>query len=270
MRRIQKSGAAVASAARRLRVYRDEIRQSLAQIESNKSTIEFFTKNFVVISTICTVCASAVVVTFLFSYLSVFSYRLIWLIEASDILKFILVAGALISGATGSMLWLANVLEDLVKNEEFFEKAYKWVSIAYVVLAVLMFWAEALSSKPNYLETAKWLAAISYFIVVFRDCVLIVRHRSNINPYFVQRALFMLLFASTFWGQQYGVRVKGDQSSFVDVQIRKASTDVDTLQHVSIVMLLSHHAVFFGNKTISVVPTGDILRITAQAKDEVP
>jgi hypothetical protein len=63
-------------------------------IKESRATqaLEFVTKHFVVVSTFAVMTSSVCATVFLYSYLAVFDWRLVWIIEYSDIFKATLVA----------------------------------------------------------------------------------------------------------------------------------------------------------------------------------
>src|ERR1700753_3661436 len=68
---------------------------------SPKSRLDTVTKHFAVISTALTVTAVLSSTVFLYGYLSVFDWRLIWVIEYSDVLKFGLIVLAFLASFAG-------------------------------------------------------------------------------------------------------------------------------------------------------------------------
>ena len=61
---------------------------------STRGLVEFTTKNFAMVSGVTALVAYLIGTVFLYSYLSFFDWRLIWLVEYADVIKFGLVAFA--------------------------------------------------------------------------------------------------------------------------------------------------------------------------------
>src|SRR4030081_1161660 len=78
--------------------------------------LDLISKHFAVLSAGLVALSAALVTVFVFSYLSVFDWNLIWIIEYSDVAKFFLLAIALLSAflmllsvpAENAYLWLAK------------------------------------------------------------------------------------------------------------------------------------------------------------------
>jgi hypothetical protein len=74
----------------------DEIRD--AKLQRLEKVFDFATKHFAVLSVGIGVFGAAMAIIFIAAYLRVFDWRLIWIIEYSDVLKIGLIVVALLSG----------------------------------------------------------------------------------------------------------------------------------------------------------------------------
>src|SRR5712691_3115650 len=79
--------------------------------------LKFISENFAVLSSSTLVFAVLCATVFLYTYLSVFDWNLIWIVEYPDILKFGLVAVAIISGFISIIQSLINQLLLVTESE---------------------------------------------------------------------------------------------------------------------------------------------------------
>jgi ABC-type Fe3+-siderophore transport system permease subunit len=95
-------------------IFGDQSVENGACAIAEPTTMEWLTKNFVVVSAVVVLGAAAASVVFLIGYLSTFDWTLIWLVEYSDLTKLFLIFGALLSLVGAFILsFLNNLMEDV-------------------------------------------------------------------------------------------------------------------------------------------------------------
>ena len=95
--------------------------------------LEFLNKYFIVLSATAAVAASVFSMVFLTSYLAVFDWSLVWLIESSDVAKFGLMAVAIVSPLLATLSNNLNAFHGWFAQKQ---KGYLWVILILVALIV--------------------------------------------------------------------------------------------------------------------------------------
>jgi len=221
--------------------------------------LDFLTKHFWVLSTAITSLLAAVTYFFIYSYLSVFDYSLIFIVESTDVLKFTFIAFSIAAGLSGLIYsFILNFHLYIVERT-----MNKWV------IAVLLFSFVALSGFNiwqyqfvHYVQ-GRWLyeghrLSSQFFIIYWLFSI----RKNVINwPNLPKLGIFAdisIFFISIYiWGATYGLSVKFSEQNHSDVLIK----DSQMLHDATIVMLLSHHSIFLVGQTIVTMPSANVTRI---------
>jgi len=259
--------------------------------------MDYITKNFLVISSIVTILAPSITIILLYSYLSVFNSNLIWVVEYSDVIKLSFLCIVIIGGVTGALFscfiliysgWFFD--SKLARNVVITLSAIIVICAAALLMYFVYFTngisdAKGISDvdiakinvditkiRSDYIKLIiSSLFSLMGVIVILYGIIILLKDWPNISPIRWIAFLTLFIISSPIWGMTYGLSVKIDTKSRVDVKIRDSVLITDVL----LVIFLSHHAVFadgekIGGKKIYVVPTSDVLRITGSQNEEYP
>jgi hypothetical protein len=226
--------------------------------------MEWFTKNFAVISAVLLFGAAAASICFLFAYLSVFDWRLIWLIEYSDLAKLFLVFGA-----------FASIFAAIIASagQNYFSDKQVSPRIRLVGFGVLGAFFLVILGFDLYQDFHSQNDLISYHIGnAFCWCVFIVllalifeRHALLLNgdwsTIWPLITLVVILVPST--GSTYGQYVKRIAETHVTIWSRR-----EEFQNVRVVMWFSHHVAFYTGKKVIVLQTADVVQVELEQTDQ--
>ena len=80
----------------------------------------------------------------------------------------------------------------------------------------------------------------------------------------IYRTVVLFAFSMGFFGATFGHYVKDVSKDFSEITSKNGTYD-----NAKVVMLLSHHVVFFSNGSVITIPTGDVVKITTSAKSTI-
>jgi len=224
--------------------------------------LQFITQHFLVISAAAVMAAYLCATIFLYAYLSFFDWRLIWIIESGDVLKAGLVALAVISTFITFVHAVAFDADSFSRGEK---------RTKPIILAVLL-GTIASASSTLWLDQGVFAGAhfgllimlhVSWF-ALFISAVAIARSIRKPAKYTIADGIgdlalvigtcLVLGFTFGYWvrdtaGFKYDVTVKGEQ-----------------LQGLGLVMITTHHSIFFADEKAVVVPTSDVSRIQGRTR----
>jgi hypothetical protein len=220
---------------------------------------EFVSKHVVLVTGLAAVLGIALATAGLYAYLCVFDRRLIWVIEYPDVLRWGLVALAIVSGFSFTAWSLID--DGFVWASKSQWKNAKiafgvWTAVWLVVLALQYFFG----SKPFHWEGALWtylffvslaLAAVST-TMTFRQPVLQMRH--------IMGDVAILIFLAATAGSMVGYTVR-DSAGF-----KEHVTTKDKIEYrsVGVVIITSRYVVLWDRDHTVVLPVDDIARIEGQ------
>jgi hypothetical protein len=224
--------------------------------------LKLITENFAVLSSSTLVLAVLCATVFLYGYLAVFDWHLIWIVEYSDILKFGLVAVAIISGSVLIIQQLFNYVMIVMEKQG---KA-RWVFIAVLGIMLIAPYAYGIYSEsrmpsPRYLlYTSIGLSTALFAMLVFAVWQS-VKKPSRWNFFEIGGAVFFLTIALGSFGSTMGFYVKSEKGYEHDISLK----DRD-LTDVRLVMFTSHHTIIYDGTAALVIQTSDVVRVVGREK----
>ncbi len=196
---------------------------------------------------------------FLVAYLSVFDWNLVWLVEYSDMAKLGLMGVALLSSLLALVI---SQLDNFYRWISLKERRYGWIVWTVVGLTTLSFTISVyFDFKDRGLGTyhlyhfVSSLLGFLIFWVIFRD------HDAWKSRMWmvICSNVTVLALSMGFFGATYGYYVKD-----VSKQTAEITTNNETFKSAKIVMMLSHHTVFFSEGRVTTVPARDIIKISSE------
>jgi hypothetical protein len=222
--------------------------------------LTFVAGNFAAFSALGLVAVILCSTIFLYGYLSVFDWRLIWIIEYPDIFKFGLVAIAAISGA---IAFIQAVIQNFFTVKKL-EGRERWAHIviisvfAIIALAAIIYFDRRSESPIPYTLYLSF-AVSGFFLIVL--CFIVADIASNRWPLNAERAfivfIIVILGVASFGGT-FGTYTKYGQGLHYDVFLKDRE-----MNDVRLVLFTSHHAVLYSGNLVTVLPTSEIMRIVA-------
>jgi hypothetical protein len=217
--------------------------------------LDFLTKHFLVLSTVITSLLTALTFIFIVSYVSVFDVSIIWIIEYTDILKFVFISLGIASGLVTLLFSLSKMSIQSLTN-----KRAMIVFSAYVIGLLVFF---ALDIWFHRQIEGRWFYSIMTFIAYILVILSIFSIRDFIikfpdfNKWDTFATVAMFISAISTCGTTYGLSVKFSGPNHNDVWVK----DAQTLHDATIIMILSHHSIFQVDQKIITIPSANVLRI---------
>jgi hypothetical protein len=219
--------------------------------------MEWLTKHFAVVSAVLVFVAGTASVSFLFAYLSVFDWRLIWLIEYSDLAKLFLLFGALIS----SFAWLImNIGQNYFPSQRV-ERRTMLISLGILGgLFLVSFGVDIYNDfhANNDLMlyhsnlTACWLVVMAVCFLIFEWRHLLLKGDwSAIWP-----IISLMVVLVPVAGSTYGRYVKEIAEPHVTIWSKR-----EEFPNTRIIVWFSHHVAFYTGQKVIVLPTGDVAQM---------
>lgn len=219
-------------------------------------TLKYLFENFGTISAIMLAIGLGGAVTFLFSYLSVFDWRLMWLMDYTDILK----VGLFLIGVCSGLLYavlqpIVLNIEDLLKGKRVW--AYIWLSgIGVAAISALVY--TFLYHRP----------AISLFLdislVVFLIAIAYRIYMYILNPYITYNSLIWdaigILYAIIISGQAMAYSVPETEDTYY------IAAKLGNLTNAKIVMVSTTYLILLLDEHIVTLPAADLISITKDVK----
>lgn len=218
--------------------------------------LEFCTKHFLVLSTVITSLLTSITFIFIVSYLSVFDFSIIWIIEYTDIVKFVFIALGLVAGLVLFIFQISRIsilsLNGIKRN--------RILLIGFIIAIFLVYaldiWVHRTTEGRWFFSVMVMFSYIMLIILIFgiRETFLKWPNESKWES-FACVALFIV--AISVFGKTYGLSVKFSGPNHNDVLIK----DAQTLHDVTIIMILSHHSIFQVDRAIVIIPSANVTRI---------
>jgi hypothetical protein len=220
---------------------------------------QFVKENIVAISAIALVAGVVWATVFLYGYLKVFDWRLLWIVQYPDILGFALIAVALIGGsATLVAVSIDSLfLSGVMKGSPNWKYIFGWIG-TYAVLVAFVLYAEHLSATPHYNHLLYGLAALASGLAF--EVVIVSWFYARQWPNLVQlgwASCSAVAFAFVL-GSWLGYTVLESSANNVFVVLKD-----ETMEEAKLIMIMSHHTIFYVERKIVIVPTDDVRRITS-------
>jgi hypothetical protein len=222
--------------------------------------MDFATKNFLVLSSIVLAVSAALSMVVLGSYLAVFDWNLIWLIEYGDLTKLFLIGAALVSSVATVLIYQAQDMYSwIIKGAKSWKVAI-WTTVAFILLlhGAAVYYAVYSGNGHEFYNAFRGTSFLLFIFVIyiaFRDYQ--VWKNGNWIAISNQIAIWIILLGSV--GATYGYYVKD-----VGANARDVWTKEEKFSNAKIIMLLSHHVAFIVDKNIIVLPTSEITRIVSR------
>ncbi len=239
-----------------------KVERATPTTEAKSNLFEFASSHFLLISTLTIVVGVLCATVFLFAYLSVFDWRLIWVIEYTDILKVGLVAIAVLSGFS---YWIGSIVEAALgtaegeETEEHAKRRIKgmliglgFILVSLVVFLMLSYWRG---------ESGYWLIILVHFtLALFLSFVFFtvarLRNLSAATPSKWAGDFFYTVLLVYFVGATIGNWTR---------EGRGFNRDVFTLhgefREVGLIMITSRYVLLLRDGHSLVLPVGEVTKI---------
>jgi hypothetical protein len=217
--------------------------------------LDFLTKHFLVLSTVITSLLTALTFIFIVSYVSVFDFSIVWIIEYSDILKFIFIALGITSGLVSLLFSISKITILSLQTTR--------NKIVFFVFIILLLANCAQDMWFHRQIEGRWFYSImvftSYVLIIFlifavRDFIIKFPDMNKLDTF---ATVAMSIVAISAFGTTYGLSVKFSGPNHNDVWVK----DAQTLHEATIIMILSHHSIFQVGQKIVTIPSANVLRI---------
>lgn len=243
--------------AGRLGIEMDEAEKVAAAVraaENRKRLWAFFRENFTVISGVAVICGITFAIIFLFSYLSAFSWRLIELVEYVDVITFGIIA---VGVASGSLLAVSNIAELWFRFQAIETKEQKRAFvIIIVVLAAVLFgltiWAK-IKGKNGYIHVVYGTTLLFMVVAILIKFLRDVKAEGQWTAAGIANYAILAILLTWFGGQWLAYTVQ-ERSDFDQDVVTKTGE----FKSAKIVIVMSRFTVLLQDRTLHVVPTGDI------------
>jgi hypothetical protein len=201
---------------------------------------------------------------FLYAYLSIFDWRLIWIIDYSDIFKVGLVAVAVLSSVIIVLLAGLQTLLGVFELKERARTRQIWFLIILGVL-VLGSWLFLQWWQPAPYEWYKaWLSAAIFVLLICFVIARIITHGLPITAHNIVLLCGFTVTTAAVAGSTFGTVTKYSGGLRYNVFAKDNLELVD----VRMVLFTAHHVVFYSGNQVIVLPTADIVRIVGHPMDQ--
>ena len=214
--------------------------------------LSFITAHFAVCSLLGLVGVVLCCTLFLYGYLSVFDIQLIWIIEYPDILKFGLVALALIS----TTIFLIHVFVQNIFTASRLKGKKRATFVVLIVALAIVGVGLFVASNPSEIY---WSFATTIMLLIASSLMIwdLVERRRPIQ-YIIFIFASLLLNVGSFGGT-LGVYTKYSKGGLThDVFLKDRQ-----MSNVRLVLFTSHHTVLYAGTDVVVLPTSEIMKIVA-------
>ena len=237
---------------------------SFEVLANNKRTVfENVRENFGPISAVAGLTALLGSTVFLYGYLLVFDWRLIWVIEYSDVIKFGLIIFAVLTGSVTFLQGYATDAYNAVFNEDPKKRLWwaKFVTFMFFLSFVPKIWSDETSEVHYYMLHI--MLHVSVLLIGGVTIMAVYRFRSwkiRTPQDWANDAVWVVVVLSIF-GQTFGYYSR-DMDGFKHDVILKGVE----MKNVGVVMITSHHTVLYSDKgDVIVVPSTDVNQIIKKA-----
>jgi hypothetical protein len=241
----------------------DDVTSLEVLANSKRTVLENVRENFGPISAVAGVTALLGSTVFLYGYLSVFDWRLIWVIEYSDVLKFGLIIFAVLTGSVYFLQGYATDAYNAVFSED--PKKRSWWAKAVTFWFFLSFGSKILTDETS--EVHYYMLHIMMHASILLFCAVTIMAVSRFRSWKIRTpqdwandAVWVVLVLSIF-GQTFGYYTR-DMNGFKHDVILKGVE----MKDMGVVMITSHHTVLYSDKgDVIVVPSADVNQIIKKA-----
>lgn len=187
---------------------------------------------------------------FLYAYLSVFDWRLIWIIEYSDILKVGLVA-------LGALFLVVTIVLSIVQVSRWL-RFLSWyaASAGAISAALLATYFEWHSEVPRWGSHISFSAFAMLTLVVGGYIASLLLRPSPPTAYRIVILVVLLVVTAIAAGVAFGFAAKESRRPGYDVSLKDRE-----LADLRLVLFTSHHTVLYSGGQLIILPTSEILKI---------
>lgn len=196
---------------------------------------------------------------FLYAYLAVFDWRLIWVIEYGDVLKFGLVIFGIVTGYLATIQGFAMNAYNALFSEDPKQRIFwqKFIAVLFVTSFVFDILRDETHEEHYYaLHITMHLSVLLVGVVTFWT-VHRFRNWDSVTYRDVASDAILTIFVLSIFGQTFGYYTRDSAGFKHDVTLKGIE-----MKNVGVVMITSHHTVLFteSNDTI-VIPSADVGQI---------
>lgn len=230
--------------------------------------IRFINENFLTISAAATAIGGAAALIFITGYLIVFDSSLVWIIEYTDIIKFVIVAASIITVAIAVIGGLSDLISIIHSKSRL-----KYIIIGGLYLLIIVsqsiksyeFFRRGATDSGAY-EIINAMLALSALTLIYMIAdywkQIRIENRFTSNQNFAIAVFFIITIQ--LLGLSYGYRLKSQNKDLKQIHLKDKSNVEYVFPNSKIVIFLSHHVVFEADKKIHVVPSADVIRISSE------
>jgi hypothetical protein len=218
--------------------------------------LEFLTEHFAVVSALAAVVVFLCTTVSLYSYLSTFDWRLIWVVEYSDVFKASFIALALISSLAITLYGLMSAFMLFSANLSNFELLMA-ASISMVICGLAYILIAWLISGEFQAEAGMFwlLLSITVINIEWR-----VQEYPNISPSNLIICVALILLTASSLGRALASFTVGIGGVRYDVTLK-----AEKIENLGLVLVTSHHTILYADKNAIVVPTTEIMKLQARS-----
>lgn len=221
-----------------------------------KLALEFVTQHFAVVSALAAVAVFFCTTVSLYSYLSAFDWRLIWIVEYSDVFKASFIALALISSLAITLYALMSAFMLFSSNLSSHELLLS-ASIAMVICGFAYILIAWLISGEFQAEAGMFWLMMSMTVINITNSV---RAYPNISAGGVILCGGLILLTASTFGRAFASPSIGMGGVRYDITLKN-----EKLEDMGLVMVTSHHTILYTDKKAIVVPTAEVMRMQARS-----
>jgi hypothetical protein len=241
----------------------DDITSLEVLANSKRNALETVRENFGPISAFAGLTALLGSTVFLYGYLSVFDWRLIWVIEYSDVLKFGLIIFAVLTGSLYFLQGYATDAYNAVFNEDL-KKRLWWAKMAtfmFFLSFTTKIWSDETNEVHYYMLHVMMHLSVLLIGVITIAAVLRFKSWKITTLHDWANDAILAVFVLSIFGQTFGYYTRDMEGFKHDVVLKGVE-----MKNVGVVMITSHHTVLYSDKgDVIVVPSADVNQIIKKA-----
>jgi hypothetical protein len=226
--------------------------------------LENLRENFAPISAFAGLTAVLGSTVFLYNYLSIFDWRLIWVIEYSDVLKFGLIIFGVLTGFIYLIQGYATDAYRVAFSEDPKRKLWwaKFITVAFFVNFIPAILYDETHEVHYYMLHIA--VSLSVLLIGVATIVSVQRFRNwkSSTAHDWATDAILAVFILSIFGQTFGYYTRDMDGFKKDVILKGVE-----MKDVGVVMITSHHTVLYTDKgDVIVVPSADVNQIIKKAK----
>lgn len=201
-----------------------------ARIQRLRDAMNFVTKNFAVISVVTAAVGATLAIIFIAAYLRVFDWRIIWIIEYTDVLKIGLIIVATLSSFSFYVYSSASDAINLV-TERGKGRGLTWaIGLTIWCLSLGSFlWTDYYSADPHYALHLILHIAIFAMIGLWLVVINLVREFPDMNGRRIAWVIFLIVCNVSTLGTAFGYYTRDSEGFRHDVYLRTGEITTSVL-----------------------------------------